>query len=114
MEKVHALVCSGSRALSISAKVWNQHGSDKILCIVSGVGKGVEDIKVVDLLKVNVVAAVVTAEVVDWRVVDHLSRYVEVVGIPEENWTTSGWEGVQRDNPAVAWGHCGLLVVSRV
>ena len=34
-------------------------------------------------------------------------------GIPECNWATSGWEGVRRDNPGVAWGHRGPMVVSR-
>ena len=58
-------------------------------------------------------AAVGAAEVVDWWVEDHLSRYVVVVGIPEENWAASGWKGVRRDNPSVAWGHRGPLVVGR-
>ena len=35
-------------------------------------------------------------------------------GIPEEIWAESGWEGVCWDNPTVAWGHWGLLVVTRV
>ena len=45
---------------------------------------------------------------------DHLSRYVVVGGIPEEVWAASGWEGVRRDNPSVAWGRRGPLVVGRV
>ena len=44
---------------------------------------------------------------------DHLSKYVVVGGIPEENWAASGWEGVRRDNPVVAWGNRGPLVVGR-
>ena len=45
---------------------------------------------------------------------DHLSKYVVVGGIPQENWAASGWEGVRWDNPDVVWGHRGPLVVSRV
>ena len=73
----------------------------------------IEDAEVVDRLRVNVVAAVGAAEVVEWRVEDHLSRYVVVGGILEENWAASGWDGVRRDNPNVAWGHKGPLVVGR-
>ena len=61
---------------------------------VSGVGKAFEDSEVLDRLRVNVVASVGTAEVVDWWVEDRLSRYVVVGGIPEEFWAASGWEGV--------------------
>ena len=77
-------------------------------------GKAVEDWEVLDRLRVNIVAAVGTAEVVDWWVEDHLSRYVVVGGVPEENWAASGGEGVRRDNPGVAWGYRGSLVVDRV
>ena len=94
--------------------MWNQHGSDEILWTVSGVGKTVEDSKVLDRLMVNVVVVVGAAEVVDWWVEDQLSRYVVVGGIPKVNWTASGWVGVRRDNPTVAWGHRGPLVVGRV
>ena len=73
-----------------------------------------EDVQVVDQLRVSIVAAVSAAEVVDWWVEDHLLKYVVVVGVPEGNWATSGWEGVRRDNPSVAWGQQGLLVVSKV
>ena len=55
-----------------------------------------------DRLRVNIVAAVGMSEVVDWWVEDHLSRYVVVGGILEENWAASGWEGVRRDNTGVA------------
>ena len=96
------------------AKVWNQHGSDEILWSVTGVSKEAGDAGVVDWLRVNIAAVVGTADVVDWWVEDHLSRYVVVGGIPKGNWAVSGWEGVRRDNPDVAWGHRGPLVVSRV
>ena len=94
-------------------RVWSQHGSDEILWTVSGVGRVVKDAEVLGRLRVNVVAAVGEEEVVDWWVEDHLSRYVVVGGIPEENWAASGWEGVRRDNPGVAWGHRGSLVIGR-
>ena len=84
-----------------------------MLWTVSGVGRSVADSEVLDRLRVNVVAAVGAAEVVDWWVEDHLSKYVTVGGIPEENWAASGWEGVRRDNPAVACGRRGPLVVGR-
>ena len=66
VEEVQALLRSGSLGWGVSAKVWSQHGSDEILWTVSGVGKSVEDAEVVNRLKVNVVAAVGAAEVVDW------------------------------------------------
>ena len=44
---------------------------------------------------------------------DHLLRYIVVGGIPEENWAANSWEGVRRDNPSVAWGRQGPLVVGR-
>ena len=114
MGKVQALSWNASLGWSVSAKVWSQHGADEILWTVSGVGKAVGDLEVLDRLRVNVVVAVGAAEVVDWWVEDHLSRYMVVGGIPEEIWAASGWEGVRRDNPAVAWGHQGPLVVGRV
>ena len=49
---------------------------------------------VLDRLRVNVVAAVGAAEALEWWVEDHLSRYMVVSGVPEENWATSGWAGV--------------------
>ena len=113
VEKVQALLRSGSSGWGVSAKVWSQHGSDEILWTVSGVGKAVKDSEVLDRLRVNVVVAVGPTEVVDWWVEDHLSKYVVVGGIPEENWAAGGWEGVRRDNPGVAWGHRGPLVVGR-
>ena len=113
VEKVQALFRSGSLRWGVSAKVWGQHGCDEILWTVLGVGEAVGGSEVLDRLRVNVAVAVDAAEVVDWWVEDHLSRYVVVGGIPEENWAASGWEGVRRDNPSVAWGHRGPLVVGR-
>ena len=113
VEKVRALLRSGSSGWGVSAKVWSQHGSDEILWSVSGVGKAVKDSEVLDRLRVNVVVVVGAAEVVDWWVEDHLSKYMVVGGIPEENWAACGWEGVRRDNPGVAWGHRSPLVVGR-
>ena len=66
-----------------------------------------------DHLRVKVAVVVGAAEVVAWWVEDHLSRYVVVGGISEENWAASGWDGVHRDNPSVAWGRRGPLVVGR-
>ena len=114
VEQVQSLFRSESLGWGVSAKVWSQHGSDEVLWTVSGVGGTVADSGVLDRLRVNVVAAVGAAEVVDWWVEDHLSKYVVVGGIPEENWAASGWDGVRRDNPGVAWGHHSPLVVSRV
>ena len=114
VEEVQALLRSGSSGWGMSAKVWSQHRSDEVLWTISGVGKSVVDSEVLDRLRVNVVAVVGAAEVVEWWVEDHLSRYVVVGGIPEENWAASGWEGVRQDNPSVAWGHRGPLVVSRL
>ena len=71
------------------------------------------DSEVLDRLRVSVVAAVSAAAVVDWWVEDHLSKYVVVSGIPEENWAASGWQGICRDNPAVGWGHRSPLVIGR-
>ena len=113
VEKVQALLRSGSSGWGVSAKVWSQHGSGEILWTVSGVGRAVKDSEVMDRLRVNVIVAVGPAEVVDWWVEDHLSKYIVVGGIPEENWAASGWEGVRRDNPGVEWGHRGPLVVGR-
>ena len=48
VEKVQGLLRSESKAWGVSAKVWNQHGSDKILWSVSGVIKEAEDAAVVD------------------------------------------------------------------
>ena len=45
---------------------------------------------------------------------DHLSKYVVVSGIQEENWATSRLEGVCRYNSDVAWGHWCPLMVSKV
>ena len=114
VETVQSLLRSGSKAWGVSVKVWGQHESDEILWTVSGVGKEVEDAEVVSLLRVNVAAAVGEAEVVDWWAEDHLSKYVVVGGVPEENWAASGWEGIRQDNLDVAWGRRGPLVVSRV
>ena len=111
--KVQDLLRSGSLGWGVSAKVWNKHGSDEILWTVSGVEKATEDSVVLERLRVNVAAAVDATEVVDWWVESHLSRYVVVGGIPEENWAACGWDGVRRDNPDVAWGHRGPLVVFR-
>ena len=111
--KVQDLLRSGSSGWGVSAKVWSQHGSNEILWTVSGVRKEVEDSEVLDRLRVNVVAVVGAAEVVDWWVENHLAWYVVVGGIPEENWAASGWEGVRRNNPMVEWGHRGPLVVFR-
>ena len=69
---------------------------------MSGVGKAVEDSVVLDRLRVCVEASVGTEEVVDWWVEDHLSRYMGVGGILEENWAASRWEGVRRDNLPIA------------
>ena len=102
VEKVQALVQSGSKACGISAKVWSQHVIDEILCMVSGVGARVADGEVASRLKVCVEAAVGTGKVVDWWVEDHLSKHVVVKGILEENWATCGWVGVRWDNPEVA------------
>ena len=113
VEGVQALFRSESLRWGVMAKVWGQHGSDEILWTVSEVGKAVGDPGVWERLKMNVVAAVGIVEAVDWWVEDHLPRYVVVGGIPEENWAASGWEGVQLDNSAVAWGHRGPLVVGR-
>ena len=111
--KVPALIRSGSWGWGVSAKVWSQHGADEILWSVSGVGKAVAHSEVLDRLRVNVVVAVGATEVIDWWVQNHLSRYVVVRGIPEESWATSGWEAIRRENPTVAWGHRGPLVVGR-
>ena len=93
VEKVQALVWSRFQAWGISAKVWGVHGSDEILWSVSGVGEGVSDVEVVDWLLVGVEAVVGSPEVVCWWVKDHLSRYVVVSGVPEENKAASRWEG---------------------
>ena len=114
VEKVQALFRSESLGWGVSAKLWSQHGSDEILWTISGVGKAVGDSVVLDYLRMNVVVVVDAAEVVDLWVEDHLSRYVVVGGIPEENWAASGWDRVRRDNPAVEWRHRGPLVVGRV
>ena len=66
VEKVQALTRSGSVGWGVSATVWSQHGSDKILWTVSGVGKVVRESEVLERLRVNVVAAVGTADMVDW------------------------------------------------
>ena len=66
VEKVQGLLQSESKAWGVSAKVWNQHGSDENLWSVSGVSKEAEDAGVVDRLRVHVVAGVGTADVVDW------------------------------------------------
>ena len=76
-------------------------------------GKAFGDSEVLDYLRVNVTVAVGAAEVVDWWVEDHLSRYVVVGGIPEENWAACGWDGVYKDNPSMAWGRWGPRVVGR-
>ena len=94
VEQVQVLFRSESLGWGVSAKVWSKHGADEVLWTVSGVEKAVGDSVVLDRLRVNVVVAVGTAEVVDWWVEGHLSRYVMVVGISEENWVASGWEGV--------------------
>ena len=94
--------------------MWSQHGSDEVLWAVSGVGKGTSDAEVLSDLSVCVESIVGTAEVLCWWVEDHLSKYVVVGDIPEINWAAGGWEVIRRDNPDVAWGHSGPLVVSRV
>ena len=66
VEEVQALLRSESMGWGVSAKVWSKHGCDEVLWTVSGVGKSVGDSGVLDRLKMNVVAAVGTAEVVDW------------------------------------------------
>ena len=66
VEKVQALVRSGSKAWGVSAKVWCQHGSNEILWTVSGVGREVDDGEVVERLRRNIVAVVDAGEVVDW------------------------------------------------
>ena len=114
VERMKGLLRSESLGWGVSAKLWSQHGSDEILWTVSGVGRTVGDSELLNRLNVNVVASVGAAEVLDWWVEDHLSGYVVVGGIPEENSAASGWEGVRRDNPSVAWGRRGPLVVGRV
>ena len=114
VEKVQGCLRSESKAWGVSAKVWNQHASDEILWSVSGLSKDAEDTEVVDRLRVNVMAAVGKADVVDWWMENRLSRYVVVGGIAEENWAASGWGGVRRYNTGVAWGHRDPLVVGRV
>ena len=94
--------------------MWSQHGSDEILWTVSGVGKVTGDGEVLDDLRVFMESVVGTAEVMCWWVEDHLSKFVVVGGIPEIYWAASGWEGIRRDNPDVAWGHRGPCVVNRV
>ena len=94
--------------------MWSQHGGDEILWTVSGVGSGTGDAVVLGDLRVCVESIVGTDEVRCWWVEDYLSKYVVVGGIPEINWAASGWEGVQRDNPGVAWGHRGPCVFSKV
>ena len=64
VEKVQALIRSGSRAWGVSVKVWCQYGSDEILWIVSEVGKTVKDAEVVDCPRVCVEAMVGTGKVV--------------------------------------------------
>ena len=68
VEKVQALLRSGSLGWGVSAKMWSQHESDEILWTVTGVGKVVEDSEVLDRLKVNAVVLVGTADMVDWWV----------------------------------------------
>ena len=48
--------------------MWSQHGSNEVLWTVSGVEKSEVDSDVLDRLRVNVVAVVDTAEVVEWWV----------------------------------------------
>ena len=63
--EMQALLRSRSSEWGVTARVWRQHGSDEILWTISGVGKSVKDSEVLDRLRVNVVAAVGAAEVVD-------------------------------------------------
>ena len=65
VERVQGLLWSKSLGWGVSAKVWRQYGSGEILWTVLGVGKAVGDSDVLDRLRVNVVAAVGGAEVVD-------------------------------------------------
>ena len=62
VEKLQALLRNESLGWGVSPKVWSQHRSDEILWTVSGVGKAVGDIAVIDWLRVNVVAMVGEAE----------------------------------------------------
>ena len=89
VEKVQALLRSRTQSLGVSAKVWSHYSSDEILWMVLGVGKDVRDPVVLDRLRVSDMTAVGATEVVDWWVEDHLSHYVVVGGIHEENWMSS-------------------------